>query len=208
MAMEKEEIYRASASLRKNNSSVWRNSGADVFSRSSRDEDDEEALIWAAIEKLPTYNRLRKGLLLGLEGEASEVDINNLGLEERRNLVERLVKIAEEDNEKFLQKLKNRIDRCDSSPALGSLPFPVFSSQPNSIFLRPRPFSNGFSCLFHFSRVGIDLPEIEVRFEQLTIDAEAYVGSRALPSFFNSAFNQIEVNSMQMKSLAKEIMLS
>ena len=48
-----------------------------------------------------------------------------------------------------------------------------------------------------FFRVGIDLPEIEVRFEYLTIDAEAYVGSRALPSFINSAFNQIEVTKMQ-----------
>ena len=50
-----------------------------------------------------------------------------------------------------------------------------------------------------FFRVGIDLPEIEVRFEHLTIDAEAHVGSRALPSFINSAFNQIEVTKMQIQ---------
>ena len=124
MATETGEIYRASGSLRNNSSSLWINSGAEVFSQSSRDEDDEEALKWAAIEKLPTYNRLRKGLLLGLEGEASEVDIHSLGNEEKKNLVERLVNIAEEDNEKFLQKLKNRIDR-----------FSCISSQPNSIFL-------------------------------------------------------------------------
>ncbi|RVW77079.1 Pleiotropic drug resistance protein 1 [Vitis vinifera] len=105
------EIYRASGSLRKDSSSIWRNSGAEVFSRTSGDEDDEEALKWAALEKLPTYNRMRKGLLMGSEGEANEVDIHNLGLQERKNLVERLVKIADEDNEKFLLKLKNRIDR-------------------------------------------------------------------------------------------------
>ena len=109
------EIYRASGSLRKDSSSIWRNSGAEVFSRTSGDEDDEEALKWAALEKLPTYNRMRKGLLMGSEGEANEVDIHNLGLQERKNLVERLVKIADEDNEKFLLKLKNRIDRCDFS---------------------------------------------------------------------------------------------
>ena len=50
-----------------------------------------------------------------------------------------------------------------------------------------------------FFRVGIDLPEIEVRFEHLTIDAEAHVGSRALPSFIYSAFNQIEVTKMQIQ---------
>ena len=51
-------------------------------------------------------------------------------------------------------------------------------------------------------RVGIDLPEIEVRFEHLTIDAEAHVGSRALPSFINSVFNQIEVTKMQMQIIS------
>uniref|UniRef100_F6HX55 ABC transporter domain-containing protein n=1 Tax=Vitis vinifera TaxID=29760 RepID=F6HX55_VITVI len=142
---------QASGSLRRNGSSIWRSSGADIFSRSSRDEDDEEALKWAALEKLPTYNRLRRGLLMGSEGEASEIDIHNLGFQEKKNLVERLVKVAEEDNEKFLLKLKNRIDR-----------------------------------------VGIDVPEIEVRFEHLTIDAEAFVGSRALPSFHNFIFSKLE----------------
>lgn len=42
-------------------------------------------------------------------------------------------------------------------------------------------------------RVGIDLPTIEVRFENLKIDAEAHVGSRALPTFFNFCINIVEV---------------
>lgn len=83
----------------------------EVFSRSSRDEDDEEALKWASIEKLPTYLRVRRGIL-SLEGEsAREIDVKNLGLLERRNILERLVKIAEEDNERFLLKLKDRMER-------------------------------------------------------------------------------------------------
>ena len=90
---------------------MWRNNGIEVFSRSSRDEDDEEALKWASLEKLPTFDRLKKGLLLGSMGApASEVDIENLGIHERKRLMERLVKVAEEDNEKFLLKLRNRID--------------------------------------------------------------------------------------------------
>lgn len=91
--------------------SIWRNNGVEIFSRSSRDEDDEEALKWAALEKLPTFNRLRKGLLFGSQGAAAEVDIHDLGFQERKNLLERLVKIANEDNEKFLLKLRQRIDR-------------------------------------------------------------------------------------------------
>lgn len=50
-------------------------------------------------------------------------------------------------------------------------------------------------------RVGIDLPTIEVRFEHLKIDAEAYVGSRALPSFLNFCINIVEVISNSFLSL-------
>ncbi|XP_070030324.1 pleiotropic drug resistance protein 1-like [Nicotiana sylvestris] len=139
--------------------SIWRNNGVEVFSRSARDEDDEEALKWAALEKLPTFDRLRKGLLFGSKGAAAEVDINDLGIQERKTLLERLVKVADEDNEKFLLKLKNRIDR-----------------------------------------VGIDLPSIEVRYEHLNIEADAYVGSRALPTFINFMTNFVEtfLNSLHI----------
>nr|QIS68420.1 pleiotropic drug resistance protein 1 [Lycium barbarum] len=139
--------------------SIWRNNGVEAFSRSARDEDDEEALKWAALEKLPTFDRLRKGLLFGSQGAANEVDINDLGFQERKTLLERLVKVADEDNEKFLLKLKNRVDR-----------------------------------------VGIDLPSIEVRYEHLNIDADAYAGSRALPTFINFMTNFVEtlLNSLHI----------
>ncbi|KAL8118560.1 hypothetical protein AgCh_016183 [Apium graveolens] len=102
-------------SLRSNSSAIWRNSGMEVFSKSARDEDDEEALKWASLEKLPTFDRLRRGLLLGTEVDVhdlgTEVDVHDLGTEERKNLLDRLVNIAEEDNEKFLLKLRDRVDR-------------------------------------------------------------------------------------------------
>ena len=107
--MESADISRGSS---RRDSSAWRNSTVEVFSRSSREEDDEEALKWAALEKLPTYDRLRKGILTSASrGVISEVDIENLGVQERKQLLERLVKVADEDNEKFLWKLKNRIER-------------------------------------------------------------------------------------------------
>jgi len=43
-------------------------------------------------------------------------------------------------------------------------------------------------------RVGIDLPTIEVRFENLNIEAEARVGTRALPTFTNFMVNIVEVS--------------
>ncbi|KAM4111347.1 hypothetical protein ACJW30_05G060500 [Castanea mollissima] len=148
--MEVSDLYKSTTSLRESSSSKGRNNAVEVFSRSSREEDDEEALKWAALEKLPTYDRLKKGILTTSRGEASEINIKNLGQQERKKLIERLVKVAEEDNEKFLLKLRNRIDR-----------------------------------------VGISLPTIEVRFEHLNVEAESYVGSRALPTFLNINVNII-----------------
>jgi hypothetical protein len=90
--------------------SIWQQTG-DVFSRSSRDEDDEEALRWAALEKLPTYDRVRRGILASISGKINEVDVENLGAHEKKALLDRLVRVAEEDNERFLLRLKARIDR-------------------------------------------------------------------------------------------------
>lgn len=104
-------VSSARMSARLSSSNIWRNSGREIFSRSSIEADDEEALKWAALEKLPTYLRVRRGILAEEEGQSREIDITNLGLVERKNLVERLLKIVEEDNEKFLLQLKKRIDR-------------------------------------------------------------------------------------------------
>lgn len=49
-------------------------------------------------------------------------------------------------------------------------------------------------CSLMMSRVGIEIPTIEVRFEHLNIGAEAYVGSRGLPTVLNFTYNILEVN--------------
>lgn len=108
----RERIIRGN-SLKGNstNNSRWTSNDGEIFNRSTRDEDDEEALKWAALEKLPTFDRLRKGLLFGSQGASAEIDIHDIGFQERNKLLERLVKVADEDNEKLLLKLKQRIDR-------------------------------------------------------------------------------------------------
>ncbi|KAJ4797884.1 ABC transporter G family member 36 [Rhynchospora pubera] len=112
---------------------------------------DEEALMWASLERLPTYARMRTGILTLTEGEQREVDVNRLAFIERKALLDRLLRTAEEDHERFLMKLRDRIDR-----------------------------------------VGIDLPLVEVRFQNLKVDAEIYVGTRGLPTLFNSVINSLE----------------
>ncbi|KAJ9692264.1 hypothetical protein PVL29_011366 [Vitis rotundifolia] len=138
----------------------------DVFSASRRSrrsslDEDEEALRWAALEKLPTYDRLRTSIIKSFEDNDhnnqgnrvvhKEVDVRKLDINDRQNFIDRLFKVAEEDNEKFLKKFRNRIEK-----------------------------------------VGIRLPTVEVRFEHLTIEADCYIGSRALPTLPNAALNIAE----------------
>eukprot|EP00250_Pteridium_aquilinum_P014948 c22298_g1_i1 orf=828-5267(+) len=129
-----------------------------AFSQSARfrrEVDDEEALKWAAIEHLPSFERFRTGVIRKVEESGhivpQKVNVTKLGQAERAQLLENILRVADEDNERFLTKLRNRIDR-----------------------------------------VGIELPRIEIRFENLNIEADAYVGSRALPTLWNFTLNIIE----------------
>ncbi|XP_038680217.1 pleiotropic drug resistance protein 2-like isoform X1 [Tripterygium wilfordii] len=139
----------ASSSIRE----AWNNQG-DMFQKSGREEDEEE-LKWAAIERLATYDRVRTGLLQQVldDGKVGygEVDITNLAMQDKKQLMDSILKVVEEDNEKFLLRLRERTDR-----------------------------------------VGIENPKIEIRFEKLSIEGDAYVGTRALPTLLNSAINLVE----------------
>lgn len=103
-------------------------SGSQVRRAPSHAEEDEEALKWAALEKLPTYARLRTSIMKsfmdsgGHENMTSnntnvnkvvhkEVDVRKLDVNDRQQFIDRLFRVAEEDNEKFLQKFRNRIDK-------------------------------------------------------------------------------------------------
>lgn len=88
--------------------------------------DDEVELQWAAIERLPTYRRLRTSLFdddkflgktSGSEGRRA-VDVTKLGGLERHLFVENLLKKVEDDNLRLLQKLRERIDRRETDTYL------------------------------------------------------------------------------------------
>ncbi|KAH7352830.1 hypothetical protein KP509_19G066000 [Ceratopteris richardii] len=130
-------------------------SSENYISRASSRADDEEALQWAALEKLPTYARLRRGFLRIVDPTGSviheEVNVAKLEYAEKQQLLEKVVQDIEKDNERFLWKLRERI-----------------------------------------LNVGIDLPKIEVRYENLSVEADVQVGSRALPTLVNFVINIAE----------------
>ncbi|RQO87901.1 hypothetical protein POPTR_003G057250v4 [Populus trichocarpa] len=57
-------------------------------------------------------------------------------------------------------------------------------------------------------RVGIEIPTVEVRFEHLNVETEVYLGSRALPTIFNSFANIVEgsLNYLRMLPTRKKRM--
>lgn len=78
---------------------------------------------WAALERLPTRSRIRRGILLAhdQDQENREIDVKQLGPIETNKLLERLVKINNADHQdnnindgatsSFLLKFKDRMDR-------------------------------------------------------------------------------------------------
>lgn len=71
--------------------------------------------MWAAIERLPMYDRLRKSMIrkVGDNGKVvlHEVDVTKLGQQNKKQLIDSILKVVEQDNENFLRKLRDRTDR-------------------------------------------------------------------------------------------------
>ncbi|GAU19334.1 hypothetical protein TSUD_336200 [Trifolium subterraneum] len=125
-------------------------------------ESDVKSLKWASIQRLPTVARLRRGLLTTPQGDTNEIDVHNIGLQERTYLLQRLVKnnINTDDDD--------GMDNDDQSSFLLKL-------------MRDR-----------IDRAGVDIPTIEVRFEHLNVQSQVQVGKRALPTITNYMLDILE----------------
>ncbi|XP_027333871.1 pleiotropic drug resistance protein 3-like isoform X5 [Abrus precatorius] len=87
------------------------------------EEDKELQSKWAAIEKLPTFKRIKTSFVdVSQEETASTskeadgkrvVDVTKLGAVEKRLFIDRLIKHIENDNLQLLQKLRERMDRVN-----------------------------------------------------------------------------------------------
>ncbi|GMP76128.1 hypothetical protein CsSME_00032936 [Camellia sinensis var. sinensis] len=132
-------------------------------SDSIQEEDDELALQWAVIERLPTYKRLKTSLFdsnhhdngrSSTEFEGKRViDVTKLGALEQHLFIEKLIKHLENDNLRLLQKLRERIDR-----------------------------------------VGVKLPTVEVRYKNLSVEAECkVVQGKPLPTLWNCIASTLSV---------------
>ncbi|KAL9325717.1 hypothetical protein ACSQ67_006362 [Phaseolus vulgaris] len=129
------------------------------------EEDKELQSKWAAIEKLPTFKRIKTSFVditqedtgsssretvekFGAWRSSSKrvVDVTKLGAVEKRLFIDRLIKHIENDNLQLLQKLRERMDR-----------------------------------------VNVKLPTVEIKYKNLNVGAECeVVQGKALPTLWNS----------------------
>ncbi|XWS53453.1 hypothetical protein CRYUN_Cryun10bG0002700 [Craigia yunnanensis] len=85
------------------------------------DDNDEYELQWAAVQRLPTFERITTALFDDNEENETSgngnvkgkrvVNVTKLGADERHMFVEKLIKQIENDNLRLLQKLRDRIDK-------------------------------------------------------------------------------------------------
>ena len=54
-------------------------------------------------------------------------------------------------------------------------------------------------------RVGLETPKIEVQFDNLSVEGEVHIGSRALPTLLNSTLNAIEVKFLTIHWMFKNV---
>ncbi|KAM7276544.1 hypothetical protein ACFE04_018410 [Oxalis oulophora] len=130
-------------------------------------EDEIELQYWAALERLPTYEKVKTSLFDHNNGDEQKkmvVDVTTLGALERHLFVEKLITQIEEDNRKLLMKIKERIDR-----------------------------------------VGLQLPNVEVRYKNLCVEAECVViPEKPIPSMW-SPFQRAISGLMNIGSCKSEM---
>ncbi|XP_057956194.1 ABC transporter G family member 31 isoform X2 [Malania oleifera] len=135
-------------------------SGLSMRSTTESVEEDEEELLWAAIERLPSQKRTNAALLRRTQSESDggreearteTIDVRKLNRFGRELVVKKAFATSEQDNYKLLSAIKERLDR-----------------------------------------VGLEVPKVEVRFQNLNVKADVQIGSRALPTLVNYTRDIIE----------------
>ncbi|RVX01625.1 Pleiotropic drug resistance protein 3 [Vitis vinifera] len=116
LGMELAELGRSIGSPFHHHTSSFRSRTSDA--KSYKEKDDEVDLQWAAIERLPTFERVRTSLFghHGLNDGKEElgkrvIHVTKLGALECNVFIDKLLKKIEENNHQLLQKLREGMDR-------------------------------------------------------------------------------------------------
>ncbi|KAK5783684.1 hypothetical protein PVK06_038197 [Gossypium arboreum] len=187
-------------------SSSFRSTTSDLAVSSFRqNNDDEMELQWAAIQRLPSFKRLRTSLFdhkllndttkeeedIKVDRKRKVIDVTELGALERRVFIEKLITKIEDDNLRLLKKLKERIDRQESI----CLSFcfeavvTIHGMMPCASILLSitAKRQEEFRIRTFVLRVGLEFPTLEVRFQNLSVEADCeVVQGKPIPTLWNT----------------------
>jgi len=141
------------------------------FSLNEKEKDDEVELRWAAVERLPTLDRLHTSLqqlhaaadkdqdqLQAPPAPWQALDVRTLGAAERRTVVDTLIANIHRDNLRLLRKQRQRMDR-----------------------------------------VGVRPPTVEVRWRDVQVEAECQVvHGKPLPTLWNAVVSSLSVRVLSI----------
>ncbi|XP_047054325.1 ABC transporter G family member 35-like [Lolium rigidum] len=135
------------------------------------DYDDEEALLWEALRRLPTLEERARHAIVTLEdGSRKVADVGRVG-----------------------PASAARCSAASCAPASTRTTSGSCSrSGTASTVLLLYEAAAVLALLIFRTQVGIVLPTVEVRFEHLNADVEVCVGNRGLPTVLNSITNIFE----------------
>lgn len=114
MSISKSLMYQQSLTM-----FAARGNASDDGRNSHHSVEDEEALRWAALDKLPTYNRLRTTIFKSyIQADQQQtpteqmlLDVRDLNPQAQQSFIDKNFKVVEEDNEIFLRKFRDRVDK-------------------------------------------------------------------------------------------------
>ncbi|KAL2929365.1 ABC transporter G family member 32 [Bienertia sinuspersici] len=96
---------------------MWNSTTAEnAFARSEsfrENGEDEEELKWAALQRLPTYARVRRGILRNVLGDYREIHVGQLQADERKLVLDRLFTEVEDDPQLFFDRMRRRFLAVD-----------------------------------------------------------------------------------------------
>ncbi|KAA8545299.1 hypothetical protein F0562_020083 [Nyssa sinensis] len=173
LRIELMEIGRSlRSSFRRHTSSFRSSSGLS----SVKDEvDDERAMQWKAIERLPTFERLRSSLFdeydeskVDVEGKRV-IDVTQIGAVERRMFIEKLFKHIENDNLRLLHKLRKQIDKVGVKLPTVEARYNNLRVEAECVVVHGRPLPTLWNSLKSMLSVFAKLPGLNSQEANITI---------------------------------------
>ena len=189
------------------------------FARASSADHDHEALVKAAMQEAARHPERHRMTALPSKTKTSVevIDVKKLTTSQKRLVLSRAMETSGQDNERLLNQIRQRQDRCDwaLSVMLTAFVHYLFTIYTAALVTFAKVWYNmhiayavtvvalhaGYVNLNIASRayrVGLERSKVEIQFTNINYEAEVLIGSSGLPSVSNSFKNLALVLSLTL----------